>query len=70
MIIHILNGSYEIFFQFYYFYIKKGALYIIFRFLFGLIFVGFFADILEFLMLDKLSPNYIIMGFWEEYHLF
>ena len=63
MIIHILNGSYEIFFQFYYFYIKKGALYIIFRFFFGLIFVGFFADILEFLMLDKLSPNYVIIGY-------
>ena len=35
----------------------------VFRFFFGLIFVGFFADILEFLMLYKLTPNYVIIGY-------
>ena len=36
---------------------------IIIRFLKGLIISGFIIDILEFLILDKLTPNYIIIGF-------
>ena len=35
----------------------------IYRFFFGFIFKGFLVDFLELLMLDKLSPNYIIIGF-------
>ena len=42
----------------YYFFID-----ILFRFFFGLIFIGFFADILEFLILYKLTPNYVIIGY-------
>ena len=60
---HKLNGSYEIIFQFYNYYIEKGIGYILFRFFFGLIFIGFFADILEFLILYKLTPNYVIIGY-------
>ena len=61
IIIDILNGSYGIFLQFYKFYNEKGVLYMVFRFFFG--FIGeFFLDILEFLILDKLSPNYISIG--------
>ena len=63
MVVHILNGSYEIFFKFYNFWAEKGTFYMIFRFFFGFIFVGFFADILEFSMLYKLSPNYVIIGY-------
>ena len=62
-IIDILNGSYDIFFQFNKFYKEKGSLYMIFRFFFGFIVDGFFVDLLEFLMLDKLSPNYIAIGY-------
>ena len=64
IIIHKLNGSYEIFKEFYYFYSEKGVFHMIFRFIiFGLLLQGFCADILEFLMLDKLTPNYIIICF-------
>ena len=63
MVVHILNGSYEIFFKFFNFWAEKGTFYMIFRFFFGFIFVGFFADILEFSMLYKLSPNYVIIGY-------
>ena len=64
IIIHRSNGSYEIYKEFYYFYNEKGVLYMIFRFIiFGLLLQGFVADILEFLILDKLSPIYIIIGF-------
>ena len=35
----------------------------IFRFLVGLIFIGFLIGILEFLILDKLTPNYVIIGY-------
>ena len=58
-----LNGSYEIIFQFYNFYVMKGVQYFLLRFFFGLFFVGFFADILEFSMLYKLTPNYVIIGY-------
>ena len=63
IMIHRLNNSYKIFFHFYNFYIEKGVLYMIYRFFFGFIFKGFLVDFLELLMLDKLSPNYIIIGF-------
>ena len=62
IIIDILNGSYGIFLQFYKFYNEKGFLYMEFRFFFGFIIRGFFLDLLEFLILDKLSPNYISIG--------
>ena len=58
-----LNGTDELIFQFYNYYIDQKIGYITFRFFFGLIFVGFFADILEFLMLYKLTPNYVIIGY-------
>ena len=35
----------------------------IIRFLKGLIVIGFFIDILEIIILDKLTPNYIIIGY-------
>ena len=64
MIVDAARGSYDIFYQFYYLYLFKGVFHMILRFIiFGLILQGFAIDILEFLMLDKLSPNYIIICF-------
>ena len=64
IIIHSVNESYAIFKEFYDFYSEKGVFHIILRFIiFGLLLQGFCADILEFLILDKLTPNYIIIGF-------
>ena len=64
IIIHSVNESYAIFKEFSDFYSEKGVFHIILRFIiFGLLLQGFCADILEFLILDKLTPNYIIIGF-------
>ena len=56
-----LNRTNTIFFEFYDYYNTKGVGYVIFRFFFGLIITGFISDILEFIILDKLTPNYIII---------
>ena len=45
------------------YYNEYGIWHMIFRFLFALVSIGFFIGILEFLILDKLTPNYVIIGF-------
>ena len=45
------------------YYNEYGIGYMIFRFLFALVSIGFFIGILEFLILGKLTPNYVIIGF-------
>ena len=45
------------------YYNEYGIGHMIFRFLFALVSIGFFIGILEFLILDKLTPNYVIIGF-------
>ena len=60
---HKINGTNHIFFQFYAYYMKKGLVKTIIRFFLGFVVTGFIIDILEFMILDKLTPNYIIIGF-------
>ena len=45
------------------YYNEYGIWHMIFRFLFALVSIGFFIGILEFLILGKLTPNYVIIGF-------
>ena len=63
IITHRLNGSNKILYIFYNYYQKYGAWQTTSRFLFGLFVTGFIVDILEFVILDRLTPNYIIIGF-------
>ena len=37
--------------------------YMILRFLFGLVFIGFLVGILEFLIMNELTPNYVTIGY-------
>ena len=60
---HKINGTNHIFFQFYAYYMEKGLTKAIIRFFLGFVVTGFIIDILEFMILDKLTPNYIIIGF-------
>ena len=62
-ITHRLNGSNKILFIFYNYYQEYGSWQITSRFLFGLFVTGFIVDILEFVILDRLTPNYIIIGY-------
>ena len=63
IITHRLNGSNKILYIFYNYYQEYGAWQITSRFLFGLFVTGFIVDILEFVILDRLTPNYIIIGY-------
>ena len=63
IITHRLNGSNRILYIFYNYYQEYGAWQTTSRFLFGLFVTGFIVDILEFVILDRLTPNYIIIGF-------
>lgn len=58
-----LNGNNILFLQFYKYYNEFGVWPIISNFLFGLIFGGFLVGIFDFLVLYKLTPNYIIICF-------
>ena len=49
--------------QFSEFYEELGIWPILGRFFFGLVFVGFSVGIIEFLILDKLTPNYVIISY-------
>ena len=49
--------------QFSEFYEELGIWPILGRFFFGLVFVGFSIGIIEFLILDKLTPNYVIISY-------
>ena len=61
MIAHKLNKTNHIFFDFYDYYNTNGVWSMIIIFLKGLIVTGFIVDILEFIILEKLTPNYIII---------
>ena len=63
ILVHKLDGTNHIFFQFYDYYDNNGLWTVISRFLIGLFITGFLSDILEFIILNKMSPNYIIIGF-------
>ena len=51
----------RILFEFYDYYNVKSVLKIVLRFLYELIVIGIVTDILEFIILDKLTPNYLII---------
>ena len=58
-----MNDTNRIFFEFYDYYNTKGKFTLVLRFIKGLIITGFIGDILEFIILNKMSPNYIIISF-------
>ena len=61
VIIQKINGTNHIFFEFYDYFNTNGAWIVLFRFLFGLIITGLILDLLEYMILNKLTPNYIII---------
>ena len=61
VIIQKINGTNHIFFEFYNYFNTNGAWIVLFRFLFGLIITGLILDLLEYMILNKLTPNYIII---------
>jgi hypothetical protein len=63
IIVHKINGTNEIIFQFYSFYNKYGTGYILERFFFGLICIGFIVGIVELAVVNELTPNYVIIGY-------
>ena len=63
MLSHKMNGTSRLFVLFYEYYKTNGISIIILEFLFNFIVKGFIVDILEFIILDKLTPNYIIIGY-------
>ena len=58
-----LIDSNEIIFQFYELYNEMGVWHMVERFLFGLVLNGFIIGIFEFLILDKLTPNFVIISY-------
>ena len=62
-LVHKLNGTNHIFFEFYDYYNTNGIWFVLLRFFIGLIITGFIPNLLEFIILDKLTPNYIIICF-------
>ena len=63
VIIHKSNGINDIIFQFYSFYNEYGTGYMLTRFFFGLICTGIMVGILEFAIINELTPNYVIIGY-------
>ena len=61
MIYEEVADSKEIIIQFYDLYMQRGIWHMIGRFLVGMLLNGFLVGIIEFLILDKLTPNYIII---------
>ena len=67
-LIHTILDQYEsgtniVIYQFYEFYKEYGVGSMVFRFFIGLAIVGFYLSILEFLIVERLSPTHIIIGY-------
>ena len=58
-----MNNNNELIFQFFLFYKKNGIYNIIFRFLFIAIIKGFLVGIIEFIIINELTPNYIKIAY-------
>ena len=58
-----MNNNNELLFQFFLFYKKTGIYNIIFRFLFIAIIKGFLVGIIEFIIINELTPNYIKIAY-------
>ena len=63
IIVQKANGTNALIIQFFQLYVEHGAAYMIIHFLIGLIIIGIFISILEFLIVDKLTPNHVIIGY-------
>ena len=63
VLIYKSKGSDIFIFKFYEYYKDNGIQGIVLRFFKGLVISGFIIDILEFIILDKLTPNYIIIAY-------
>ena len=61
VLVNKLDGTNHIFFEFYNYYNTYGIGIVVYRFIRGLIIIGFIIDILEFIILDKMSPIYIFI---------
>ena len=58
-----INGTNKLLFQFFEFYSENGIWYMLLWFIIGLILVGFCVGFLEFLTLNILTPDYIIISY-------
>ena len=63
LFVHRANDSNEITYKFYEFYNLYGLWILIEHFLLGLIAYGLLASVLEFIILDKLTPNYVVIAY-------
>ena len=63
VLIYKSKGSDIFIFKIYEYYKDNGIQGIVLRFFKGLVISGFIIDILEFIILDKLTPNYIIIAY-------
>ena len=63
VLVQKINNTNTLIFEFYYYYEEIGIWKMIFDSLFWLIVNGFLGGIIEFLILDKLTPNYVIISF-------
>ena len=63
LLVQKINNTNTLIFEFYYYYEDFGIWKMISDFLFWLIIYGFLGGIIEFLILDKLTPNYVIISF-------
>ena len=63
VLIQKIKNTNTLIFEFYYYYEDYGLWKMIFDSLFWLIIYGFLGGIIEFLIVDKLTPNYVIISF-------
>ena len=61
ILVHKVKGTNRILFEFYDYYNINTVLKIVFRIFYELIIIGIISDMFEFIILDKLTPNYIII---------
>ena len=63
IVIQSKNGTNVVIFQFYEFYKEYGAGAMVSRFFIGIFIRGFYLNMLEFLIVERLAPTYIIIGY-------
>ena len=63
VIIHKVKDNNEIIFQFYYVYIEFNVWYMIIDFLIGFLLLGLFTGIIELIIINELTPNYVIIAY-------
>ena len=63
LIVQHINGTNKLLFQFFNYYNENGIGVIVLQFMIGLVLIGFCVGFLEFLIMNELTPNYIIIAF-------